>query len=311
MAKRMLAAGPGGDKVWTLLGMVEGLFDLDPRNTDWDLCAGISAGSLIAAMVSQVPVGDPKAFVANVEHFKTILLNPHFHPLKPWHSNTWINALSTLLWHGSFYRNGVEVLVRDYLHEPKREFRAGAFNMTTSEYQIFRSLEGVPASCAVPLAFPVVTINGQRFTDGSLAYWIPVQEIKEFVRAHEGPKIIDLLLCYPMDHDGFIATGATTKGKQLVCNGLETLNQRNWLTFQQNCQELEEFLGIDVKPGVHVKDNLTIRIFAPRKHRYSDFTHMDCASAQKLIEEGKAAVARMQEGASSGTENKEQIASCM
>ena len=33
-----VAAGPGGDKVWTLLGMVEGLFDLDRENL-----TGISA----------------------------------------------------------------------------------------------------------------------------------------------------------------------------------------------------------------------------------------------------------------------------
>ena len=68
--KRMLAAGPGGDKVWVLLGMVEALYDHDPKNTDWELCAGISAGSLIAAMVSQVPPREYKAFVANVEHFE-------------------------------------------------------------------------------------------------------------------------------------------------------------------------------------------------------------------------------------------------
>ena len=207
-------------------------------------------------------MGDPKAFVANVEHFKTILLNPHFH-LETWHGNTWINALSTLLWHGSFYRNGVGFLCGTTC-EPKRGFARGLQHDHVRVPNV-PQFGGCSSVVRCSTSFPVVTINGRamdRSRTGS------VQEIKEFVDEHEGRKIIiDLLLCYPGPRRVY-RHGSNDQGKQLVCNGLETLNQRNWLTFQQNCQELKEFLGIDVMPGIwHVKEkNLTSNL-PPRKHR--------------------------------------------
>jgi len=292
---KMLVASAGGDKAGVLFGMVKRLFLDDPSNTDWDVCAGISAGSIVSAFVCQTCKGNPHDFAQKLEHFEGKLLSKNFHPLVPWHHNSWLNMLSALLWHGSMYRSGVEHLVTANLGELKRELKAGAFNMDTSKYETLSTLKGVMASCAVPVAFPTVEINGMHYTDGSMAHWFPVHEMMDFIKK-PGAKQVDLLLCYPLERENFFKTCNTPSKRKMVHSLYDTLNQRNWLRFDADCEILRG-MGIQVREGLQYvpEFDLTLRIVSPKPAEYSDFNHITPTTMQRLIESGMKSVESQRE----------------
>ena len=292
---KMLVASAGGDKAGVLFGMVKRLFLDDPANTDWDVCAGISAGSIVSAFVCQTPKCNPHEFAKSLEHFEGKLLSKKFHPLVPWHHNSWLNMLSAMLWHGSMYQGGVEQLVSTNLGSLRRELKAGAFNMDKSRYETLGTLRGVMASCAVPVAFPSVEINGMQYTDGSMAHWFPVREMVDFIKK-PGAKEVDLLLCLPLNRDDFFKTCNTSSKRKMVHSVYDTLNQRNWLTFDEDCQVLRD-MGIDVKEGMQYvpEYDLTLRIVSPEPVEYSDFNHITPTTMHRLIESGMKSVERQRE----------------
>lgn len=278
-----------------MFGMVKSLFLEDPSQTDWEVCAGISAGSIVSAFVCQTRPNDPSGFAKKLAEFERRLLSPKFHPLTPWHSNSILNTVSAFLWHGSFYQDGVESLVTQNLGPLHRRLQAGAFNLDTSKYETLTTLRGVMASSAVPVAFPTVEIKGQQYTDGSMAHWFPIVEIEAYVR-RPGPKRVDLLMCYPLDREGFLRTGAVPTHRKMVHSMAETVSQRNWLTYEADCARLRA-LGAEIRPGVqYVKDlDWTLRIISPKLCPYSDFTHMSPSEMQRLIREGMESVERKAE----------------
>jgi predicted acylesterase/phospholipase RssA len=206
----LLACSAGGDRIAFLLGIVDYMASVKGYKEygRWEKVCGISAGSMFAAYISNTT---PDSFEKDLKHLKHIFFTKPMNAISPWvGGGHFFNMLDSLIYHPSFFSNKVlRKGILDYFNPTniKRTLEVGCFNKTDSSYRTFNSDvslkemgDAVLASASVPLVFPPVQIHDKQYQDGCMRHLIPVEEIKRFIQIEEGPKNIDVLVCYPINN---------------------------------------------------------------------------------------------------------------
>lgn len=188
MAKRGLVLGGGGITgiAWEI-GVLAGLAEAGVDLTDAELIVGTSAGSVVGALVaSGAPL--PELYGAQLREVTGDEISARFRPLDM------LRFFYAALWPGSDetarrrmgrmalrVSGGSDVLRRGVMQSrlgdrtwPERDLLITAVDAESGEPRVFDRTSGVPlieavrASCAVPLVWPPVEIDGHRYMDGGM-----------------------------------------------------------------------------------------------------------------------------------------------
>ena len=187
MTRTALVLGGGGITgiAWEL-GILAGLAEQGLKLTDADRVVGTSAGSVVGVQItSGLPLGDlyaaqlePPDHDIGAQLGRTALarlLPPMFMPGTPTTKRRRIGRVSTKA-HTPGGRERIEVIrsrlaVDDW---PDRDLVVTAVDTDSGDFVTFDRNSGVDlvqavaASCAVPLVWPAVTIDGRHYMDGGM-----------------------------------------------------------------------------------------------------------------------------------------------
>jgi NTE family protein len=187
MTRTALVLGGGGVTgiAWEL-GILKGLADAGLDLTRADLVVGTSAGSVVGA---QIATGRP------LDELYTVQLAPAHHEIGAEVSRlTMLRMLPPMLFPGSQQQKLARIgrmalrahppggeeridVIRSRIRVedwPERELRVTAVEAETGKFVAFDQNSGVDivhavaASCAVPLVWPAVTIDGRHYVDGGM-----------------------------------------------------------------------------------------------------------------------------------------------
>ena len=285
---RMLALSCGGDRACILVGMVHAIFaDVKYDDVKYDKISGISAGALVGAMVAQMTKDNVEEIL---NECKNIFESNTFHVVEPWVcGGTFINILYAIGWCESLFNNTAlkELLDTHYNNEPTMEFTVGALNTGNKEYKTFHKnhpnfKDCILASASVPVVFPSVLIDGQKYEDGGMEHIIPIPEIEKFIQNNKGTPIkIDVLCCYPIhDYKTFFDMTVIKTSYALIRKLSETVAETQWHELKKDLITLSNLES----------DTVTIRIIHPKGGTYSTFMSVDKSLCEQMFEEGKKAV---------------------
>ena len=318
--RRMVSIGTGGNRFLELMVATHELRKLEKK--DWDVCAGISAGSLVAAMISQIPKGDYETFDHDFTRARKKFLEDHsaspFQPRYP--LGQYFNAVLCMLFgKPSLFRGMSEFVNKEFDQErfkkANRQLLIGVYDNETQSYKTVDSekettdvvRQAIIASCSIPVAMPVATVDGiGRCRDGGLLHTIPVRACIEFINENTRQGIqshIDLLIS-----DAIQTPPAPKPGQPTVTSSLlDVTVSMVWRNLERDLLRLSEILGDTVQEqqkALHLlrsghQHNFTrpwgtIRIVAPislepkRKTRVS-FRVPDPEQSKELIKQGIAA----------------------
>lgn len=184
---RALVVGGGGAKGAIALGVIDALRS---RGYNWDLYAGTSTGSIIAAMEAQEMHGQMKSIWLNLRG-----------PDDIYKSGLFRKALG--VFKGGLYDpSPLRKLLQKWVawHMVKHPLHIATVSMATGNLVFASSGSGIPladwvlASCSFPPAFAPVTLNGVQYADGGVREIIPLK-----VAVHAGATEIDVVACSPID----------------------------------------------------------------------------------------------------------------
>lgn len=281
---RMLALSCGGDRACILVGMVHAIFE---EFVEYDKISGISAGALVGAMVAQMT---KENYEDILNECKNIFESNTFHVVEPWVcGGTIINILYAIGWCESFFNNTAlkQLLDTHYKNEPTMEFTVGVFNTEKQQYETFNKThpnfkDCILASASVPVVFPSVLVDGQKYEDGGMGHIIPIPEIEKFIQDNKGsPMEIDVLCCYPIhDSDAFLEMTVIKTSYALIRKLSETVASEQLHQLNQDLITLSNLQSGTTK----------IRIIYPETGEYSTFMSVDKNLCEKMFEEGKEAV---------------------
>jgi NTE family protein len=187
MTRTALVLGGGGVTgiAWEL-GILKGLADAGVDLTSADLVVGTSAGSVVGAQVtSGLPLDDLyDGQLADPDHeigavlSRGTLLRMALPMLVPGRARTRMRRIgrASLKAHPPGGEQRIEV-IRSRIEVdrwPDRDLRVTAVEAETGRFTVFDRASGVDlvtavaASCAVPMVWPAVTIDGRHFVDGGV-----------------------------------------------------------------------------------------------------------------------------------------------
>lgn len=303
--KKFLACSGGGDRGTIILGMLEELYTLKGKNSvKWDEMAGISVGGFIAAYLSQA---DEDSFCHMVANLKSSVFSGNFNVVSPW---IWggevLNFLNSMLHHSSIYSNENMKSMLDTWYHPqksKKPFHIGVYNKTMSRYETFSSTDGHDmrqiclASAAVPVVFPEVPIGRHRYQDGGMRHIIPVEEIKTWIERTEGPKHVDILVCFPI-HKPELFTKMTVPifHYPLVDEATRMVSDLMLEQLQNDLKELSRMCNIEKEQltkspcGEFKNGDLSFRILSPSEGHYSSMRDMSKEKNIMLYNSGTSVV---------------------
>lgn len=304
--KSFLAMSGGGDRGCVLVGILDELHEMKGETEiGWDQCAGISAGALTAAMISQT---DVKTFRKTIKTLKDIFLQGGFHVVESWvYGGQVINMLDALIYHESIYQSTpMKNLIDQHFDVNKivRPFSVGAYNKTLCKYETFRSKDDVKdikravlASAAVPVVLPSVQIDGYKYEDGGMRHLIPVIEIQEWLNKTKGPKHVDVLVCFPINnYELFMKMTVPNTAYPLINNTVRSMCDVMLQQMQTDLKALSDMVNVSYE--VFTSNNcceftngdLTIRVLSPADGEFTSFIHMKPETSMKLFESGARAV---------------------
>lgn len=259
--RRMIAIGSGGNKFIELLSAAHELRNIDPMH-DWDVLTGISAGALVAALISMIPMHDLETFNYDFERAKCkFVKDAEASPFRPHIPlGEFANALFAVMFNKESVFAGMDDFVDEEFNQRRyeasgRRLIVGIFDNTHQQYRMVDSKCNNPvilrnailASSSVPVAMPAVNIEGiGRCRDGGMCHTIPVEEIKQFIHENKraGRRVhIDLLISDQIEHppeqrpDPINITGSL----------LDACNSLVWLNLERDLVELSGLLG-DTRP---------------------------------------------------------------
>lgn len=319
-ARRMIGIGTGGNRYHELLAATHELRKLEQK--DWDVCAGISAGSLVAAMISQIKKGDFETFDHDFTKARENFLQDHnaspFQPRYP--LGQYFNAVMCMVFGKPSLYKGMSAFVNQEFDEDRfkkagRQLLIGVYDNETQSYKTVNSRDAttnavrqaIIASCSIPVAMPVQSVDGiGRCRDGGLVHCIPVRECIHFIKENtrEGVQShIDLLIS-----DAIQTPPTPRPGEPSVTSSLlDATVSLVWRNLERDLVELSTVLGDttqEQQTQLHLlrsgkKKNFTrpwgtIRIVAPislepkRKERVS-FRVLTRKQIRRLNEQGVAA----------------------
>lgn len=212
---RILVNSGGGDRIFFEFGALTAFHYLypDPVDIQYDVVTGISAGSLMASMLSRFEIGNE---VAALKKMNDILFSIHSRPdiIADWPGGWWEGLTSHS---GLFDSTPLFHLIQQNIAtmpSTNRKMRVGTVDQISGKMDIFHEnsehLEyGVLGSCSVPGIFPNVPVtmrNGtkKRYVDGGVKMLFMVDAGVDAC-LESGYKqediIIDMLMCYPVGVD--------------------------------------------------------------------------------------------------------------
>ena len=303
--KSFLALSGGGDRGCVLVGILDELHEMKGEmEIQWDQCAGISAGALIAAMVAQTT---PKTFGDMIKNLKNIFLCGGFHVVEAWvYGGQVINMLDALLWHNSMFQNtAMENLIEKHFKDKNviRPFHVGAYNKTLCRYETFSSEDEkkmkkpILASAAVPVILPTVKIDSYEYEDGGIRHMFPIVEIEKWIAKTEGKKQVDLAMCFPVNnYKLFMKMCVPHTGYPIINNAVRTMSDVMLQTMENDLTRLAKLVNKTYEEitksncSEFTFDDLTVRILSPADGDFTSFIHMNPTSSMKLFESGARAV---------------------
>lgn len=284
-----LACSGGGDRGIVLLGMIKELNA--KKKLSYDKMAGISTGALVCALVSTLD-----NFDHSLDKKINMFMDDTFQCVDPWTS--YFNVVDAYMFHESIYSSKPlkNAINNNFdIKDIKIPFTVGAYNKTLANYETLEpTSETILASASLPVVLPSVKINNYDYEDGGMRHLIPVREIKTFIKETEGPKHIDLLMCFPINNKEIFM-------KMLVpqnVNGLLKVAKRSladaMLTvMDSDLNELCNIMNVSYdqmvqKPcNTFTNDKITLRILSPYYGWHSDFIHMTKENSKRLLESGR------------------------
>ena len=318
--RRMVCIGTGGNRFIELLVATHELRRLERK--DWDVAAGISAGALVAGLISQIPKGDWETFDHDFSRARKKFLEDHgaspFQPRFP--LGQYFNAVLCMLFGmPSLFRGMSQFVDKEFDQErfkkANRQLLVGVYDNETQSYKTVDSeqettdvvRQAIIASCSIPVAMPEASVDGiGRCRDGGLVHTIPVQECLHFISENTRRGVqshIDLLIS-----DAIQTPPASKSGSSTVTSSLlEVTASLVWKNLERDLLQLSEVLGDtrqEQQTALHLlrsesKRNFTrpwgtMRIVAPisltpkRETRIS-FRVPDTEQSKTLVKQGIAA----------------------
>ena len=299
----LLACSAGGDRIAFLLGIVDHMASVKGYKEygKWDNVCGISAGSMFAAYISNTT---PDSFEKDITHLKHMFFTKPMNAVSPWvKGGQIINMLDSLIYHPSFFSNKIlRKGILDYFDPKniKRTLEVGCFNKTDSSYRTFNSDvslkdmgNAVLASASVPLVFPPVQIGDKKYQDGCMRHLIPVEEIKRFIQMKEGPKHIDLLVCYPTnDRKLFMEMVKDRFASPLVSEAMDAIVNMMVEQLENDLVELAHIMNTSIgtikqtSSQVLKHGDVTLTILSPYMGHYTSFTKQSTFKNKELYNAG-------------------------
>lgn len=259
--RRMIAIGSGGNKFIELLSAAHEVRNMNPTR-DWDVLAGISAGALVAALISMIPKHDLETFNHDFERAKCkFVKDAEASPFRPHIPlGEFANAIFAVLFNKESVFAGMDDFVDEEFNQRRyeasgRRLVVGIFDNTHQRYRSVDShyngagimRDAILASSSVPVAMPAVNIKDiGRCRDGGMCHTIPVKEILQFINENKraGRRVhVDLLISDQIEHppeprpDPINITGSL----------LDACNSLVWLNLERDLVELSGLLG-DTRP---------------------------------------------------------------
>lgn len=254
--RRMIAVGTGGNRFIELLAATHELRKLE--NKDWDVCAGISAGSLVAAMISQIRKGDSETFDHDFSRARKEFLRDHnaspFQPRYP--LGQYFNAVLCMIFGKPSLYKGMSTFVNQEFDEDRfkkagRQLLVGVYDNETQSYKTVDSKkattnvvrQAIIASCSIPVAMPVQTVDGiGRCRDGGLVHSIPVRECVDFIQENRRKGVrshIDLLISDAIQNP----PEPRSRNPTVTSSLLDTTISLVWKNLERDLVELSRVLG--------------------------------------------------------------------
>ena len=298
---RLLALSAGGDRGAILVGMLHGLYKIGGKSrVDWKQISGISAGSLVGGLVSQVP---PDRFDKQMEFAKDLFEIGGFHVVEP-HTRWgfYINAIDALWYYDSLYSNApMRKMISEHFDESScyTPLTVGVYNKDTCEYQTFYSdlSHAIMASASVPIVFPSIKIGDHKYQDGAMRHMIPVEEIFAFIENHPDGCSIDVMVCYPINsYELFFKATQPMGHLPLIEESFRVMTDQMMSTLINDLKDIARYLEVDFDQlryracNTFVKDKVIINIFSPDDAIYSHFTHIDPEQMRRMYEGGRRVV---------------------
>ena len=253
--RRMIACGSGGNRFPELLSAAQELRNLEGK--DWDVAAGISAGALVAGLISQIPKNDLNAFNHDFDRAKCkFMRDAEASPFRPHVPlGEFANALFCVLAGKESLFKGMSSFVKKEFDERRfrcsgRRLLVGVFD---NETQSYRTVDGdnepseivrqaIEASCSIPVAMPAVNVSGiGRCRDGGLVHTIPIEECLRFIEDNqrEGvPCHIDLLIS-----DSIQNPPPHQKECTVTSSLVDVTTSLVWLNLERDLVDLSRVLG--------------------------------------------------------------------
>ena len=317
--RRMIVLGSGGPRFIELLSAAHELRNLEKK--DWDVAAGISAGALVAALISQIPKNDLDSFNHDFERAKCkFMKDAEASPFRPHVPlGEFANALFCVLTGKESLFKGLSPFVKKEFDERRfrssgRQLLVGIFD---NETQSYRTVDGdaetadtvrqaIVASASIPVAMPAVNVDGiGRCRDGGLVHTIPVDECLSFIHSNQREGV-------PCHVDLFISDSIESPPPQqpvstVTSSLMDVTTSLVWLNLQRDLLDLSRVLGDthqEQQTALHLlrtgkKRNFrrpwgSIRIVAPaslssRRLPRTSFRALNRTLAETLVADGAKA----------------------
>lgn len=186
----------GGAKIHYHVGAARALLHAEP---EYDLFAGVSAGALVAAYLTQFPLGFADEAINCLEGLAKGMRFANV--AQPW----WPFGRISGLWHSSLYDSTPlrKLAYREFSPEAMRssgrKLRIGAVSLEGGEYAVFDEQyehiqEAILASCAFPGFLLPIDIRGQLFVDGGVRIYTPIAAAIDAGATH-----IDIVMTSPQN----------------------------------------------------------------------------------------------------------------
>ena len=301
--KRFLAMSGGGDRGLVLVGMLQQLYQSEgAESAAWERIAGISAGALTGCIISQSNKHDIQEHLDKLEN---LFFDKKFHVVENWvWGGTVVNVIDAFFFHESIFSNKhmKELLKQMWKKENvQRPFTAGAYNRSLCRYETFDSsetdeetmLKGILASASVPILLPTVEIDSYKYQDGGTRHTFPINEIKRWVKTTQGPKHVDVLVCFPINSPQTLLNMLIPPNSYpLIHRSIRNIGDVMLQQLQMDLTELGRLVNVSYEEIVSSNcvefshEDLTIRVLSPRTGEYSSFLHMNPETSRRIFATG-------------------------
>jgi len=299
--KRFLACSGGGDKGIIMVGMLLQLYKIKGKDAvNWDEMAGISVGSFLVGYLSQTTVD---TFEPMMLALKTAFIENKIQVIETWSwGGQFINFINAFFNHSSVYSNHrMMQTLHEWFHPDRvvRPFHVGAYNKTLATYETFSStsdqdmVRAMLASAAVPVILPEVKIGTSMYQDGGMRHLIPVEEIKEWLVRTEGPKHVDVMVCYPIHKINlFMEMSAPILNYPLIDESTRMISDLMLEQLQADIREIATLCGVSYEEihktscGKFTMGDTTIQILSPSSGHFTSMLSMTSEQNKELFASG-------------------------